>query len=86
MCSVGIPVDDELLPLVADLLDAIDPATDPDKVWSIVEQWAKKDPVAAISVAASIGEMMVHMAAGAVPTSTASMMEQVRIFISQQFT
>lgn len=83
---MGIPVDDQLLPLVADLLDIIDPDADSAETWSIVERWAAKDPVAAISVATSIGTIMVHIAAGAVPTTIAEMMKQVRIYVSQNFT
>lgn len=79
---MSIPVDDELLPVVADVLDAIDPATDGEETFSIVERLVAKDAVAALSVATTIGTALVQILAGAVPTSTADAMAQLRAYLS----
>jgi hypothetical protein len=79
---MSIPVEDEMLPYVAAVLDMIDPAMDSDSAYLIAEKLVKTDPVAAIVVATSIATALVMSIHRATQAPVAEIMARLRIELS----
>jgi hypothetical protein len=79
---VTIPVEDEMLPYVAAVLDMVDPAMESDDAYLVAERLARADPVTAIVVATSIATALVMSIHRATQAPIAEIMAQLRIELS----